>query len=149
MDFAVIVMFLCSASFSVEDPPDENDTGLTGIANFMSSYLKDDVDFFNLAAELVDKATARNIQRNANKPTLKRKCLELLESWIQKETSPKWQNLIPAANKSGFNGLARDLTKELGSQPLHKSVKKLDTRSPHGGKYKHVIYVYYQFLCDS
>ena len=63
------------------------------------------------------KLDAKVIELDKTKPKLEDKCLELIELWINVVGGPKWQDLIEAASKSGFSGLATTLTTEFDSQP--------------------------------
>ena len=79
----------------------------------------------------------QTIGRDENKP-LVNKCLELIELWIRSVKSSKWQNLVEAAEESGFGGLATALIAEFGSQevePPKESMKPVEN----GGNYKHTV----------
>ena len=82
----------------------------------------------------------RSTHQDATKPKLEDKCLGLIELWIRSVNACKWQDLIEAANKSGFGGLATALTEELDSQKelRNGSAEKLN-ESAYGGKYKHTV----------
>ena len=133
--------YLCLGSFSVDDPPSTLDPNLPDVAKFLSVHFENNSDFYKFGAELVNdkKIDVKVIQQDLTKPKLGDKCLGLIELWISSVKAPKWQDLVEAASKSGFNGLATALTEELDSQkePLSGSVKKLDIRdeSGYGGKY--------------
>ena len=132
--------YLCSGNFSVCDPPSTLDPNLPDVAKFLSVHFENNSDFYKFGAELVnDKILdVKVIQQDSNKK-LGDKCLGLIELWISSVKAPKWQDLIEAASKSGFGGLATALTEELDSQkePRSGSVEKLDIRSKsgYGGKY--------------
>ena len=62
-----------------------------------------------------DKRTSvKDIKQDTTKPKLEKKCLGLIELWIGNVKGPKWQDLVEAANKSGFSGLATALAAEFG-----------------------------------
>ena len=106
-----------SENFSVEDPPDINDPNLPDVAKFLRVYLKDGSNFYKFGAELVpkDKRTSvKGIQQDTT--NLDKKCLELIELWINSVEGREWQDLVEAARKSRFGGLATDLTEEFGSR---------------------------------
>ena len=105
-----------SENFSVEDPPDINDPNLSGVAKFLRVYLNDGVNFYKFGAALMpkDRTSVKDIQLNA--ATVHKKCLELIELWIRSVQGQNWQDLVEAANNSGFGGLAMALAAEFGSQ---------------------------------
>ena len=80
--------------------------------------MKNDSNFYKFGAELLSdkKLDVKVIELDKTKPKLEDKCLELIELWISIVEGPKWQDLIEAASKSGFSGLATALTAELDSQ---------------------------------
>ena len=81
--------------------------------------MKNDSNFYKFGVELVSgkKLDTKVIELDKTKPKLEDKCSELIELWISIVEGPKWQDLIEAARKSGFSGLATALTAELDSQP--------------------------------
>ena len=137
MDFVVLIYrYLCSGSFSVDDPPDAMDPFLINVAKFLSVYLENHEDFYTFGAELVSdkKVDVKIIQQDATKK-LPNKCLALIELWIKSVAGRKWTDLIKAAEASDLGGFATTLTAEIGSrkEPQKESVK----RAQIGGNYKH------------
>ena len=115
--------YLCSETFSVDDHPQALDQNLPDVAKFLSIHLKNDSNFYKFGAELVSgkKLYAKVIELDKTIPKLEDKCLELITLWISVVEGPKWQDLIEAARKSGFSGLATALTAELYSQKEPRS----------------------------
>ena len=121
--------YLCSETFSVDDHPHALDQNLPDVAKFLSIHLKNDSNFYKFGVELVSgkKLDAKVIELDKTKPKLEDKCSELIELWISIVEGPKWQDLIEAASKSGFSGLATALTAELDSQT--ESQKEITKRA--------------------
>ena len=71
------------------------------------------------------KLDVKSIQQDTATPRLEDKCLRLIELWIRSVQGLKWQDLIEAATKSGFGGLATVLNAELNAT--------------NGGNYRHNI----------
>ena len=140
MDLQYLInRYLCVEIFSVKDPPDILDPNLYDFAMFLSVHLGSVADFLKFGEKLVgDKILyVQTIGKDVNKP-LVNKCLELIELWIKSVESPKWQNLVEAAEESGFGGLATALIAEFGSQevePPKESVKRVENR----GNYKYTV----------
>ena len=82
------------------------DPNLPDVAKFLRVQLRDEANFYKFGAEFVrDKRTSvKSIQQDITKPELEKKCLELIELWIGNVGGRKWQDLVEAANKSGFSG---------------------------------------------
>ena len=127
-----------SGNFSVEDPPDITDPNLSDVAKFLSVRLNDGPDFYRFGAELMsrDRTSVRAIQQDTTK--LDKKCLELIELWINRVEGREWQDLVEAARKSGFGGLATALAAEFGSQ---REPPRQNESATNGGNYSSIISV--------
>ena len=112
------LIYLCSETFSVDNHPHALDQNLPDVAKFLSIHLENDSNFYKFGVELVSgkKLDAKVIELDKTIPKLEDKCLELIKLWISVVEGPKWQDLIEAASKSGFSGLATALIVELDSQ---------------------------------
>ena len=119
--------YLCSANFSVVTPPSILDPNLPDVAKFLSVHLENDSNFYRFGVHLVSdkKLDVKSIQQDKTTPRLEDKCLRLIELWIRSVKGLKWQDLIEAATKSGFGGLATVLNAELSAT--------------NGGNYRHNI----------
>ena len=111
------------------------DPNLIDVAKYLTVYLQNDAHFYKFGVKLVsnEKVTVKVIEQGTK--SLQNKCLELIELWIRSVVDPKWQDLIEAASASGFNGLAKALTTEFGSQRGSQKEK----RAVGGGNYKGII----------
>ena len=85
---------------------------------------------------MMDKRTSvKDIQQDTTKPELKKKCLELIELWIGNVKGRKWQDVVEAANKSGFSGLATALAAEFA---WPESKKPPNERENGGNNYRSI-----------
>ena len=148
-------------TFSVDDYPHTLDKNLTDVVKLLSNHLKNNSNFGTFAAELLSdtKFDAKVIVLDKTKPKLEDKCLELLELWIWLLEGSKWQDLIEAARKSGFSGLASRLavafTAEFDSQ--QELQKQFTKRSEGERNYKicassvatELVYSTIVFLCTN
>ena len=101
-----------------------------------------DADFYKFGVKLVsnEEVTVKVIEQGTK--SLQNKCLELIELWIKRVVDPKWQDLIEAASVSGFNGLAKALTTEFGSQQGSQRGRQKEKRAVGGGNYKGIVNCY-------
>ena len=133
----LINRYLCSESFSVDDPPNVMDPFLIDVAKFLSVHLENHSLFYKFGADLVSnkKVDVKIIQQDTT-TKLPNKCLALIELWITSVADPKWQDLIEAAGASDLDRFTTALTAEFSSQkgPQKESVKWAKI----GGNYKHI-----------
>ena len=109
-----------SENFSVDDPPDILDENLSAVANLISAHLSSNLaNFYKFGANLLSdkKVEVKVIEQgnNPNRPGFQGKCLELIELWIKSTAGAQWEQLMKAANESGFGGLETTLRAEFTS----------------------------------
>lgn len=74
------------------------------------------IHYFEIGLELdILNSKLRNIQQDLRFPGPEQKCREMLNVWLDNDTSATWEKLCKALERNNLNALAQDIREKIHS----------------------------------